>query len=418
MPQTASAHYDVIVIGGGSLGQATAWQLGQRKARTLVLEQFTFLNQLGSSAGVSRQFRIPYPQEYMVKLVKQSVPFWDELQALTPVPLLDKVGTLWFGDPTVHSTEGNIGQAEKALKAQKVPFTRLDAAEIERRYHFRKLPENYTGLFQPDGASLNLRATLETLLNWNRLCPFVTLREEAPVLRIAEHHGTFAVTTVQGTFTAQKLVLTPGPFANSVFNLLGFQINATYWNMASAYYKLKKPGINYPTWFVFQNPVGDNNNQFYGFPEVSWNYPGYVRVASDFVMSPLSAPGQRTLVPNPQELGFTAQWVAKHMTGLEPVPSFTSTCLVALSNLTHKELLLGFAPDFVPLHRQITLSATGWVGKFVPLVGRILADLTLDGRTGFDISHFTPRAGHFSALAGSPGPGSAGGRSSGRPPQA
>src|SRR6185437_9617551 len=145
-----------------------AYHLSKRGARTLVLEQFTFLNQLGSSAGVSRQFRIPYPQSYMVKLVKQSIPFWDELQSLTPVPLMDKVGTLWFGDPTVHSTEGNIGEAEKALDAEGVPYTKLTAAQIEREYHFRNLPSTYTGLFQPDGASIDLKATARTLLDWNR----------------------------------------------------------------------------------------------------------------------------------------------------------------------------------------------------------------------------------------------------------
>ena len=114
------------------MGLSTAYHLSKRNTRTLVLEQFTFFNQLGSSAGVSRQFRMPYPEEYMVKLVKQSIPFWDELQSLTPVPLMDKVGTLWFGDPKVRSTEGNIEQAEKALKAENVPYTVLSAAEIEQ----------------------------------------------------------------------------------------------------------------------------------------------------------------------------------------------------------------------------------------------------------------------------------------------
>jgi glycine/D-amino acid oxidase-like deaminating enzyme len=380
------------------MGLSTAWQLSKRNARTLVLEQFTYFNQLGSSAGVSRQFRIPYPEAYMVKLAKQSEPFWEELQSLTPVRLRDKVGTLWFGDPSVHSTEGNIAEAEKALTAQNVPYTKLTAAQIEREYHFRDLPSTYIGLFQPDGASIDLKASIQTLYDWNRASSLVTLLENAPATSIVHVHGNFTVSTPQGTFTAPKLVLTPGPFANSVFHLLGFHIEATYWNMASAFYKKVKPDIQYPTWFVFQNPAGDNGNEFYGFPEVTWNYPGYIRVASDFVIEALTSPSQRTLIPNPKELAYTAQWVKDHMIGLEPVPQFASTCMVALSKIPNKELLIDFAPASVPEHKNVVIYATGWAGKFVPLLGRILSDLALDGHTPFDISHFATGGTYFKGI--------------------
>ncbi|MFM2343690.1 MAG: hypothetical protein RLZZ210_298 [Pseudomonadota bacterium] len=391
-------HYDVIVIGGGPMGLSTAYHLSKRNTKTLVLEQFTLLNQLGSSAGVSRQFRIPYPEEYMVKLVKQSIPFWDELQSLTPVPLMDKVGTLWFGDPSVHSTEGNIAQAEKALQAQNVPYTSLTSKEIEQQYHFKNLPKSYTGLFQADGASINLVATMQTLYNWNVESPFVTIIEEAPVTKIEQKHKKFTITTPQGVFTSDKIVIVPGPYINGVINLLDFTIEATYWNMASAFYKKKKADIQYPTWFVFQNPEGQNGNQFYGFPEVAWNYPGYLRVASDFVISPLSSPSERTLIPNSQELAYTAQWVKNHMEGLEPVPEYKSTCLISLSKIPNKELLIDFAPDYVENHKNIVIYATGWAAKFVPLLGRILSDLTLDGTTPFDISHFALGGTYFKQL--------------------
>jgi glycine/D-amino acid oxidase-like deaminating enzyme len=387
-PSLMPEHYDVIVIGGGPMGLSTAFHLSRRNVRTLLLEQFTFFNQLGSSAGMSRQFRIPYPEPYMVKLAKQSIPFWDELQSLTPTMLRDKVGTLWFGDPSVHSTEGNIAEAEKALQEENVPYQTLTAAEIEREYGFRNLPPNYTGLFQPDGASIDLRATSQTLYNWNAGSPFVSMEEEAPVTRIEQRGRTFEVTTPKGTFAAEKLVLVPGPFANGVFQLLGFRVAATYWNMASAFYRITEPGTQYPTWFVFQEAQGDNGNEFYGFPEVSWDHPGTIRVASDFVIQALDSPEQRTLVPNPRELAYTAQWVRDHMTGLEPVPLFTSTCLVALSKIPNKELLVDFAPEYVPNHENIVLYATGWAAKFVPLLGLILCQLALDGHTPFDISHF------------------------------
>jgi glycine/D-amino acid oxidase-like deaminating enzyme len=273
-----------------------------------------------------------------------------------------------------------------------VPYTSLTSAEIEREYHFRNLPSTYTGLFQAGGASIDLKATIQTLYNWNAASPLVTMKDEAPVTRIVQKERKFEVTTPLGTFVSEKLVLVPGPYVNGLINLLNCKIAATYWNMASAFYKKTEPDIQYPTWFVFQNPAGDNGKEFYGFPEVSWNYPGYIRVASDFVIQALDSPEQRTLVPNPQELAYTAQWVKDHMTGLDPTPHFTSVCMVALSKIPNKELIVDFAPDYVPNHENIVIYATGWAGKFVPILGRILSDLALEGHTPFDISHF--KTGH------------------------
>ena len=382
--------YDVIVIGGGSIGLSTAYHLAKNKTKTLVLERFGFLNQRGSSAGVSRQFRIPYPEPYMVQMVLESVKWWDELQGKTDKQLLDKVGTLWFGDPTVHSTEGNIGAAEDSLTEKNVPFTKLDSKEIENQYNFRDLPSTYVGLFQPDGASIDLKATLETLLKSNRDSPYVDLMEDSKVKSIRRHGKLFEVTTARGTYESEKLVLTPGPYIDEVARLLNFGTEVIYWNMSSCYFKKTDPNVKFPTWFVFQNPdkQSGSGNEFYGFPEVDWDNPGYIRVAPDFVMKTLTDPEKRTSVPNKQEIGFTSEWVGKHMKGLDPKPYFESTCFVALSQNQNKELIIDFAPDYVPNHKNIVIYATGWAGKFVPLMGKILSDLTLDGKTEYDISNF------------------------------
>ena len=238
-------NFDVIVIGGGSMGLSTAYHLSKRGAKSLILERFSFLNQTGSSAGVSRQFRIPYPEAYMVQLVLQSQKYWDELQTHTHKKLLDKVGTLWFGDPTVKSTEGNIGEAEKALDAMKVPYTKLDSKQIEEQYHFKNLPSNYTGLFQADGASIDLKATLETLLKQNMDSKNVTLKENAPVINIQQKGKLFEVTTPDGTFVSEKLVIVSGPYVDEVTRFLNFSTCVTYWNMASMYFKKTKPAINW-----------------------------------------------------------------------------------------------------------------------------------------------------------------------------
>ncbi len=380
--------YDIIVIGGGAMGLATAYQLSKRKAKTLVLEQFTFKNQLGSSAGVSRQFRIPYPDTYMVQMALDSERYWDELQSHTHKKLLDKVGTLWFGDPSVKSTEGNIAEAEKALQELNVPYESLTAEEIEKRFHFKNLPKEYTGLFQPDGASIDFRATIETLYELCLKSEYVALQEQSPVIEIKEKGDLFQVTTPNGVSIGKKIVLVPGPYMNSITHLLGFHVEATYWNMSSAYFRKIEPSIQYPTWFVFQNSIKENGNQFYGFPEVEWDHPEYIRVAPDFVINPLDNPCERTLIPNEQELAYTSQWIKDHMEGLDPTPYYTSTCLVALSSIPNKELLIDFAPSYVPNHKNIVIYATGWAAKFTPYLGKILADLALYGKTDFDITPF------------------------------
>lgn len=391
-------NFDAIVIGGGSMGLASAYQIGKRNAQVLVLEKFNFLNQQGSSAGYSRQYRIPYPEDYMVQMALDAQPYWDELQLHTKKILMDKVGTLWFGDPNVHSTEGNIAGAEKALKQLGVDYESLTVENIEEEFHFRNLPKNYTGLFQADGASIDLAVTLQTLYDLNSQNPVVTLKEFSPVIKIERKDNIFYVSTPEGTFTAPKIVITPGPYINEVLKLLDVHVAVTYWEMSSAYFRKTQPDIQYPTWFVFQEPEGENGNQFYGFPGVNWDYPGYIRVAPDFVIHPLDNPDQRTGKPNARELAYTSQWVKDHMTGLDIEPEKTSTCLIALSKLKNKELLLDFAPPYVPGNEDIVIYGTGWAAKFIPLLGKILADLALDGKTPYNIAPFQLGYKYFTSL--------------------
>ncbi|WP_018628610.1 FAD-dependent oxidoreductase [Niabella aurantiaca] len=391
-------HFDVIVIGGGPMGLACAYEIGKRKASVLVLERFQCLNQKGSSAGVSRQYRIPYPDTYMVKMALDAQPYWDALQLRTRTPLMDKVGTLWFGDPTVDSTEGNIGAAEKALQQLNVKYDSLTVENIEDDFHFKNLPKNYTGLFQADGASINLAATLQSLFDLNNKNPDVHLKENARVIKIERKDGIFYVSTSEKVFTTPKLVITPGPYINEVLKLQEFHVAVTYWEMSSAYFRRKDPNIQYPTWFVFQNAIEANGNQFYGFPGVDWDFPGYIRVAPDFVIQPLDNPENATHKPDPQALGYTAQWVKDHMTGLDIVPEHTSTCLIALSKIKTKELLLDFAPDYIPGHEDIVIYGTGWAAKFIPFLGKLLADMALDGKTDYDIAPFQLGLKYFTSL--------------------
>jgi len=52
--------YDVIVLGIGGMGSATAYNLARRGQRVLGLERFDIPHPMGSSHGVNRIIRLAY----------------------------------------------------------------------------------------------------------------------------------------------------------------------------------------------------------------------------------------------------------------------------------------------------------------------------------------------------------------------
>lgn len=49
--------YDAIIIGGGPIGHATAYEVAKAGASALLLEQNNFFNHAGSSNDLARMFR-------------------------------------------------------------------------------------------------------------------------------------------------------------------------------------------------------------------------------------------------------------------------------------------------------------------------------------------------------------------------
>jgi sarcosine oxidase len=56
----ANNHFDVIVIGVGSMGSSTCYYLARNGIKVLGLEQFNIPNQLSSHTGQSRIIRKAY----------------------------------------------------------------------------------------------------------------------------------------------------------------------------------------------------------------------------------------------------------------------------------------------------------------------------------------------------------------------
>jgi hypothetical protein len=381
----ANAKYDLIVIGGGSIGLSTAFHAAKRGMKTAIFEQFGFLNDQGSSAGWSRQFRLQYAVQYMSELCLASLPFWADLQKYTGAPLIGKDGSLWFGDPKLDTREGGIEPAEKVMDALGIKYTKLDAQQIQSKYHFRNIDPTYRGFFQAQGGAIDLKAAQQGLF-YGCIDAGVDLHPHVQVAGIdSQPGGDIVLTTRIGDFTTGKLAVTAGAWSNNLTVALGCLAPIIIWEMCSAYFKMIDPRIPYETWFYYGGKKNGKGNDFYGFPVESmqtgpWLHPGYIRVAPDFPDWVLTDPSGRRGWPKPENIRLTEQFVAEHMTGIHPKAEFATTCLAPLAHSTDPniELLIDHPPAYVHNNKQIVVYTGGWAAKFVPILGDMICQMLTD----------------------------------------
>ena len=134
---------DIVVVGAGIVGVATARALAGHPGSVLLLEQFGLGHTLGSSHGTSRIFRLNYPDERFVRMALAADAAWRELESARGERLIDRVGCLDLG------ADGERERAQRSA-ACGVRHEQLSAEEVAARWPLRLEPGE-SGVFQPDG---------------------------------------------------------------------------------------------------------------------------------------------------------------------------------------------------------------------------------------------------------------------------
>jgi sarcosine oxidase/L-pipecolate oxidase len=389
--------YDVIVIGGGPIGMASAYQCAKANKSVLLLERFSFFNQSGSSNDLVRMFRTMYTQDFMADLAFQSIGVWKELESDAGESLIWMSGLLNFGDPNYQSgPEGNLLDPIKNMERLGLPYKTLTAAQIMQQYPFRKLPSNFVGVFAPDNGCINVPLLLRSLYRLAQSYG-AKLQAHAEVKDFKVSEGGVSVTFDNGeieTVTASKCILTPGAYINDILKSIGLAIDLNIWEMVYEYYATDPgpQGTLFPSmWFQFLDPTGGDpakSNLFYGFPTVPWGPPNLARIAVDNAVNIINNPSERKIAPAANDLQITADFVAKHCIGTDNRPNYSGTCLQ--TNVCDNMYVLDFLPPSVGSgYKNVAVFTAGWAMKLVPVIGQILSQLVIDGATTYDISNFT-----------------------------
>jgi sarcosine oxidase / L-pipecolate oxidase len=391
-----SSQYDVAVIGGGPIGLASAYQCAKAGKSVVLLERFNFFNQSGSSNDLVRMFRTMYTQDFMANLAFQSIGEWQELESDAGQSLIWMSGLLNFGDPNYQSgPEGNLMAPIKNLDRLGLPYKILNVAEIMRQYPFRKLPGNFVGIFAPTNGCINVPLLLRTLYRLAQSYGAkLVAHTEVRDLKLSEDGVSVSFDNGEmETVSASKCIIAPGAYINDVLKFIGLKINLNIWEMVYEYYATDPgpPGTLFPSmWFQFLDPTGGDaaqSNLFYGFPTVPWGPPNLARIAVDNAVNIISNPADRKIAPAANDLQITADFVARHCIGVDQCPNYAGSCLQ--TNVADNMYVLDFLPAGAEKgHNNVAVFTAGWAMKMVPLIGKILAELVIEGATTYDISQF------------------------------
>ena len=339
---------EVIVVGAGVMGLATARALARDGRAVLLLEQFELNHDRGSSHGTSRIFRFSYPDEAWVRFTQEALPLWQELEAEAGQTLLEQTGSLDFGD-----WEANRG----ALEAAGAELEVLDAAEIEARFP-SVVADGRTALFQPDGGFVHA-ARAQSALAAAGAAAGVRLLEGTRAERLEVAADGVRVDTADGTVATDTVVVTAGAWAASLLAPLGLELPVVTTRETVTYYALEHDG-SVP---AVINLEGGHHARY------ALAAPGVGLKAGLHMTGPPTDPDEPG-VPDEEVAAETAAWVARQFrdaTALEGA----QTCLYTT---TDDERFL------LERHGRVIVGSacSGHGFKFAPAVGRRLTALAAE----------------------------------------
>lgn len=375
---------DVVVVGLGAVGSATARELARAGASVVGIDRFSPPHEQGSSHGETRITRLAVGEgaEYL-PLVRRSHELWRELEAATGRQLLVECGGLIMGSPSATGQHG-VGEFTSATIALAVAggidHEVLGADEVRRRFGVFEVTDE-VAYFEPTAGYLRAEACVSAQLELAgrlgaRLCRDETVRS------VAEHAGGVRVVTDRQVYEAASVVLAAGPWlpglVPSLAGHLAVHRQVQYW------FATDRDHDRFASLPVFIWLHGPHDGEYvYGFPAVD-GPAGGVKVATEtFDAATTPASVDRGL-----REGEAAEMYAAHLEGrfrgLSPRCLRHTVCLYTVAPD------FGFVLDALPGRGNVLVASpcSGHGFKHSAAIGECAAALALGCTPTIDVAAF------------------------------
>ena len=366
--------FEYIVVGLGGWGSAAAYWLSRRAgADVLGIEQFELGHVRGESQDHSRIIRLSYHTHAYVELAKHAYTAWHDVERDSGDQLVLPTGGLDFAP---RESAIPLTNYSGSMDAAGIPYEHLDAAEIRRRWPQFTVTDDIHGLYQPDsGIAMAARGNAAHLRMARE--HGATLRDGAPVERLRAVGNEVEVTAGGVTYRGRRLVIAAGAWSNGALGHFGMHLPLRVTKEQVTYFATPHQAEfqpdRFPIWIWMDDPC------FYGFPTFGEAGP---KAGQDAGGEEVTA-DTRTFEPDQAALKRTVDFLGRYIPkALGPI-IYTKTCLYTLTPDRD------FVVDTLPGHPNVAVGIGGGHGfKFASLIGRVLADLAIDGRTERNIEPF------------------------------
>lgn len=357
--------FDRIVVGGGAMGLATAWQLAMRGVRVVLLERFEPGHTRGASHGATRNMNNAYAEDHYLDLYDEALGLYRELERGARRSLLSLTGLV------THGAEARVSRAHEALRSRGASTRMLTAALAADRWPGLRFTTDV--LLNRDAGRIDAAGTLEALAGLARAAG-AELRYGHRVVALERDRDEVTVDADppergRVRFAAERAVVTAGAWTTRlVGDLVGLppltvtEEHPAHFAMRPGFVSGRWPSFNH---FLGEDGAAGNRGSVYGMLTPGEGVKVGFHGTGD-VVDPDARPFRATDEARERLREHVAEWFP----GLDPDSAVEVSC--TYTSTSSERFVLD---QRGPLSVGAGFSGQGF--KFVPAVGRILADATM-----------------------------------------
>jgi sarcosine oxidase len=389
-PDVSTASFDLIVIGCGTIGVATALAAARRGLHVLALDAHDIPNTLGEHHGSARLFRSAYFEhpDY-VPLLRRAFTLWTEIDRAAATNTDTDINTHTnFNTATIsddrrvffHTGALYLGPrhgevlagTRRSARHHALEIEELSRSDVQTRWPQFDPPPHAHAIFESAAGVMRPEACVAAMARL-ALAAGAHLHPREPVLAIEPVSTGVLVTTCTSQYRARKAVVAAGPWSAPLLRSLGARniaLSVTRQPMAwlEPKHDAEFRSPRFPCWAYEDTP----GSLLYGFPALPGDRD--MRIARHVRGEPATADTLDRAV-SPSDTDALIRDVRTLLPHAGPL-SRAAICMYTYSDDGH------FIIDHAPASADIVI-ACGFSGhgfKFAPVLGEEIAALAFDGR--------------------------------------